>query len=344
MRVLITGHRGYVGSVLAGYLRSAHFEVVGLDADLYRGADLGRVSVDVPEFVCDFRDVTFADLLSFDAVVHLAALSDDTSGEIDAHLTTTINHAAAVRFALECRRAGVSRFLFASSCSVYGRGGLDLLSEDAPPNPRSAYAASKLACENDLLMLAGGDFCPVALRLATVYGMSPRLRMDTVVNELTGAAVTSGRVNLKSSGTAWRPLVHVEDVARAFAAALLADVHDVRGRVFNVAPQGANHRVMEIADAIVEWVPDCVRGSARQSFDSRSYRVDGSRLLEACPTLKFRWTLPQGIRQLRAAMIGAGLTFADWRSDRFRRAPRLHALQERGKLDGDLRRRNEVAV
>lgn len=342
MRVLITGHRGYIGSVLAGFLHNARFEIVGLDADFYQGAGVGRTNPDVPEFTCDFRDVSFTDLLSFDAVVHLAALSDDPSGDIDEVLTGEINHRAVIRFAEYCRRAGVSRFVMASTCSVYGRGGTELLTEDSPPNPLSAYARAKLACENDLLLLSAASFTPVALRLATVYGMSPRLRLDTVVNDLTASAVAVGRVNLRSSGTSWRPLVHVEDAARAFAAVLLANASEVGGRTFNVVPEEANVRVIDIADAVVEWVPDAVRGTTRQNYDRRSYRVSGSRLLRAVPSFKYRWTLPQGIRQMREAMLGAGLTQADWRSGRFRRAACLRALLESGELTRDLRRRHEV--
>ena len=337
MRVLVTGHRGYVGSVMTTVLQHARFEVVGLDCDLFRGCDFGRVRDSVPSFDFDLRDVEFADLLSFDAVVHLAALSDDASGELDPRLTDAINHDATVRLAECCKKAQVSRFLFASSCSVYGRGGSGLLDEGGVGRGLTRYAASKLRCERELTRLADRSFSPVVLRNATVYGVSPRLRLDLVVNDFVASAVTTGRVMMKSMGGAWRPLVHVEDLARVYATVLTAPDDLVHDQIFNVVPADENHRVIDVADTVTDHVPRSTRAAAGGAFDERSYRVDGSKLHRTFPDLRFRWTLPVGIRQLREAMHNAGLTPGDWRSDRYRRVIRLARLLESGELSPDLR-------
>ena len=338
MRVLVTGHRGYIGSVLTCVLRNQRFEVCGLDSDLFAGCDFGRVSEDVPGYDMDVRDVDFADLISFDAVVHLAGLSDDACGMLNPDLTQEINVAATQRLAECCKKAQVSRFVFMSSCSVYGPGGSGLLDESGPVSPLTTYAESKLEGERVLAELAGPDFSPVSLRCATVYGVSPRLRLDTVVNDFTAAATTTGRVGIRSAGQAWRPVVHVEDVARVIAAALLAPDEQVRGEVFNLARSDQNLRVIDIADEVTDAVPYSTRGAPQPMYDLRSYRADGAKLTRTFPDLKMRWALPAGIRQLHNAMTGSGLTPGDWRCDRYRRAPCLRRQMEEGLLDGDLRR------
>lgn len=337
MRVLVTGHRGYIGSVLASYLRRARYEVVGLDCDLYRGCDFGRMHEAIPSLEIDLRDVEFTDLLPFDAVIHLAALSDDALCKIDPGLTAEINHAATVRLADCCKQANVTRFLFASSCGVYGASDLSECDEQSPARPLTAYARSKLKCERDLAALQSAGFTPVLLRLGTAYGVSPRLRTDTVVNDFVASADTTGRIQMRSDGRAWRPVIHVEDVARTFAEMLQAPDELVRGEVFNVVRSDENYRVIEIADEVLEIYPYGSRGPNRTVTDNRTYRVSGAKLASAFPDLDLRWTLPLGVRQLQRAMVSSGMTPGEWRSDRYRRVLRLQALLEHGLLDSSLR-------
>lgn len=345
MRVLVTGHRGYIGSVLTSVLRNARCEVAGLDCNLYDGCDFGRVQEHVPCFATDLRDVEFTDLLSFDAVIHLAGLTDDASVEHNPKLMDEINVEATVRLARCCKQAGVSRFLFASSCSVYGRGGGQPFTEESPVHPLTPYAESKLCCEQVLARLADKSFSPVTLRLGTAYGVSPRLRMDTVVNEFVGAAMTSGRIEMKTSGGCWRPMVHVEDIARAFTALLLAPEDSVHNEVFNVVAEGENHRIINVADLITELLPPCTRSTTADRFDARSYPTDGSKLTTAMKSvLRYRWTLALGVAQLYMALSAAGFTPGDWRSDRYRRAARLNNLRDQGQLDARLRRRMRRSV
>lgn len=344
MRVLVTGHRGYIGSVMVSVLQHARHEVVGLDCDWYGDCDFGRVRDSIPSFEMDVRDVEFTDLLSFDAVIHLAALPEDSTSPFDEALHEEINYEATVRLAECCKQADVSRFLFASTCAVYGRGGGEPRNETSSTAPITPFAAAKMRCEQELLRLADEHFAPVLLRNATVYGVSPRLRLDTVVNEFVGSAIARGRVETGADGRAWRPLMHVEDLARAYAAILMAADNVVSGQVFNVALSAENYRIMDIADCVAELVPDCTRSVGSAAPDPQSYRIDGSRLQRALPHLSWRWTLPQGIRQLRTAMLGAGLTAGEWRSDRYRRVLRLCTMLERDELDLSLRRHADIAV
>lgn len=337
MRVLVTGHLGYLGSVMTTVLRHARFDVVGLDGDLYQGCDFGRVHNPVPAFELDLRDIEFADLLSFDAVVHLAALPANLGGDFGPRLSEEINYAATMRLAECCKAAKVARFLFASTCSVYGRG-RGRSGNGSTNRALSRGAQEKLRCEEDLARLADQTFTPVFLRNAAVYGVSPRLRMDRVVNDFVASAVANGRVVMRTEGAAWRPLVHIEDVARVYAAVLAAPTELVHNETFNVVPPDENYRVIDIADAVTELVPLSTRSVPRGVFDERSYRVDGSKLGRTFPRLQLRWTLPLGIRQLRDAMVGSGTTPGDWRSDRYRRALRLNRLVETGRLSPDLRK------
>jgi nucleoside-diphosphate-sugar epimerase len=337
VRVLVTGHQGYIGTVLSAVLRQAGCDVVGLDSGLYGACEFGRVQEQVPSFEFDLRDVEFADLLSFDAVIHLAGLSNDECGDRNATLTESFNYGATIRLAECCKKAGVSRFLFASSCSVYGRDGAGLATEDGPVRPLGHYAKAKRRCEKELSALADGTFSPAMLRLATVYGVSPRLRLDTVVNDFVAAAVTTGRILMKSNGLAWRPLIHVEDAARVFLAVLTAPAEQIHNQVFNVAAQDANYRVVDVADAVTELVPGCTRQTRVDGFDPRSYRADVGKLQSAFPKLRLRWSLAAGIRQLATAFRAAGLTPGDWRGDRFRRAARIKGRIKIGELDSDLR-------
>jgi len=337
MRVLVTGHRGYIGSVLTSVLRHARYDVAGLDSDIYRGCDFGRVREEVPAFDLDVRDVDFTDLLSFDAVVHLAGLPEHACENLDAALVHEINCKATLHLAECCKQAGVSRFIFASSYSVYGRGGSSTLSEAYPVNPTTAYARSKAWCERHLARLADDRFVPVFLRSPTIYGMSPRLRLDTLVNDFVASGVTGGRVNVRTSGAEWHPLVHVEDLARAYVTVLSAPDELVRNQVFNVGGGDEEYRIIDIADTVVELLPNCTRSLFREEVETQSLRVDTSKVAQVFPTLSFRWNLPLGIRQLRYAMLAGGLTPGEWRSDRFRRALRLARAFERHDVDSTLR-------
>jgi len=338
MRVLVTGHRGYIGAVLTSVLRHARYEVVGLDCDFYRGCDFGRMQEDIDSFDTDIRQIEFTELLSFDAVIHLAGLSEHEVADLGPDLSREINLDATIRLAECCRQANVSRFIFASSCAVYGNGGESLLSELDIPAPLSTYAEQKLAAEQALRRLADGQFVPVFMRNATVFGVSPRLRVDTVVNDFVGAAHCYGRVEVQTAGRAWRPLIHVEDVARAYAAMLTAPDNRVSCEPFNVAATGENYRVIDIADAVVDQFARSTRTTSPTVFDRRSYRVSGEKLATLIPGAQPRWTLQQGVRQLRAGMESAGFTPSDWRCDRFRRRLHLRHEMEHGLLDESLRR------
>jgi len=337
VRVLVTGHRGYIGSVLTAVLHHTRHDVIGLDCDLYTDADFGRTRDDVPSFDIDVRDVEFTDLLSFDAVIHLASLPEDFENRIDSDVADAINTEATVRLAECCKKAQVARMLFASSCAVYGFDGGELLTERSPTAPISRYAAGKLAAERELASLADTRFHVVLLRNATVYGVSPRMRLDTVVNDFVASAVARGRIDMRTNGAAWRPLMHVEDLCRAYAAVLMAPDRAVAGQIFNVVDMHANHRIIDVADQVLERVPYSGRSVADSIPDRRSYRVDGSYLTETFPNLTWRWNLDRGIAQVRDALDNAGITSGDWRSHRFRRLDHLLARLERGDLDTSLR-------
>lgn len=337
LRVLVTGHRGYIGSVLTTVLTHSRFEVVGLDSDLYQGCDFGRATDDVASFDMDIRDVEYTDLLSFDAVIHLAALTDDGATS-NAALMDEINHLATIRLAEQCKKAGVSRFVFASSCSVYGRSPRRTNGEVDQTNPIGAYAQSKLQAEHGLRQLADEHFMPVLMRCATAYGVSPRLRMDTVVNDFVASSVVQGRINMRTAGTAWRPLVHVEDVARAYASVLTAPSDKIADMTFNLAAPGENYRIVEVAEKTAELMPSTTWTATDNCFDERTYKVDGTRLLAALPHFEYRWSLGIGIRQLVNAISGAGVSPGEWRSDRYRRSLRLRKLVEMGCLSRGFRK------
>lgn len=333
MRVLITGHRGYIGSVLTGLLRRSRFDVVGLDNDLYRDCDFGRVQETVASFDCDAREIQFADLVSFDAVVHLAALPGSAAPGLDASVTASISRETTLHLARCCKKAGIPRFLFASSCEVYGRNRTAAFTEDDQPDPWTTQAKSQLATERALSRMADREFDPTILRVPEVFGISPRLRLDLTLNDMAASAVTNDRVVVGSDARAWRPFVHVEDLSRAIAILLTSPDEPVRGRTFNLAAPDDNYRLIDVADMVTELVPGAVRSISPYAAGEPSYRVDSSLFSRTFPEFSFRWTLPKGIGQLRNAMVSAGLTAGEWRSDRYRRLPRLLSMIERGELD-----------
>jgi nucleoside-diphosphate-sugar epimerase len=339
MRVLVTGHHGYIGSVLAPALRDAGQDVVGLDTFYYRGCDFGDGAEFEPALARDLRDVQPGDLEGFDAVVHLAALSNDPLGDFNPNWTYSINRDGTVELARVAKEAGVRRFVFASSCSMYGAAEGDAaLTEEAPLRPLTPYAESKVAAEHALAELAGDGFSPVSMRNATVYGLSPRLRLDIVLNNLVAWAHTTGAIQLQSDGSSWRPLVHVRDVARASLALLEAPDDLVSGEAFNIGSAEQNYRIRDLAEIVHDRLPECeVTFAEGASPDPRSYRVDFAKFSSAFPECRFEWTAERGADELALAYEEVGLTFDDFQGHRFIRLGQLRRLLDADALDPELR-------
>jgi nucleoside-diphosphate-sugar epimerase len=343
MRVLVTGNLGYIGVILAPLLQRSGHDVVGFDNDLYSDCDFGPAAETVPTIIGDIRDVTAHQLEGFDAVIHLAALSNDPLGDIDPDLTNDINYRATVRLARAAKAAGVKRFVFSSSCSNYGASQGGWLTEMSPLNPVTPYAVSKLRSEEALDKLADDDFCPIYLRSGTAYGLSSRLRFDLVMNNLTAWAVATGQVHLKSDGTAWRPLVHAGDMAEAFKLMLTADRDQVHRQAFNV---GRNEDCMQIRDAatiVAEEVPNAkVTFAEGNSADKRTYRVDCAKIQSVGFTPK--WDVRRGVIELRDAFQTYGVAVSEFEGTKFQRVAQIKHLIARGEIDGKLRRFKEWAA
>jgi nucleoside-diphosphate-sugar epimerase len=338
MRVLVTGHNGYIGSVLAPMVRAAGHDVVGLDTFLFEGGTFGRDSSSIESLRMDLRDVQVDDLREFDAVMHLAALSNDPLGDVNPDITYGINHVGSVRLAQLAKEAGIKRFIFASSCSLYGVAGDTMLTEEAAFNPITPYGVSKVLFERDVSQLADATFSPTFLRNSTAYGVSPRLRADVVVNNLVAIAHTTGEVLIQSDGTPWRPLVHIEDIARAFIAVLHAPRDMVHNEAFNVGRSEENYRVRDLGTLVEQVVPGSkVRYAEGGGPDPRCYRVDCGKLARTLSEYQPQWTVRLGMEQLRDAFQRNGLTKEELLGDRYFRIKRLRTLQADGLLDENLR-------
>jgi nucleoside-diphosphate-sugar epimerase len=339
MRVLVTGHNGYIGCSLIPLLHQAGHEVVGLDNYLYGTCTFGPDVDQIPAITKDVRDVEAEDLAGFEAVIHLAAICNDPVGDLNPDATYSINHRAATRLAVLAKEAGVTRFLFSSSCSLYGAAGDEPLDEEAGFNPVTPYGESKLLVETDLRRLADDEFSPTYLRNATAYGYSPRLRGDLVVNNLAAYAFTTGKVLLKSDGSSWRPLVHIEDISRAFVAILDAPRELVHDEAFNVGRTEENYKIRDVATIVGEVVPgSTVAFADGASPDIRNYRVNCDKLAKTLPAFQPRWTVRDAVEELYDAYLAHGLRLDDFLSRRFMRVKHVLELQAEGLLDDHLRR------
>ena len=345
MRILVTGDKGYIGAVIVPMLLKQGHTVCGFDADWFEDSSFVELLARIPGKKKDLRDVEASDVKGFDAIIHLAALSNDPLGDLNPSLTAEINHAASVRLAKLAKDAGVQRFLFSSSCSTYGAAGGDaLLNEEAPLRPVTPYGSSKVRVEEDVAKLADSHFSPVFLRNATTYGVSPRLRFDLVLNNLVAWAFTTGRILIKSDGTPWRPIVHIEDIGRALIAMLNAPREKVHCQAFNVGRTDENYQIRELAEIVNRTVPGCrVEYAQDGGPDRRCYRVDFSKLARVLPECKLQWTAREGANELYQAIQEVGLQLDDFEGPRYRRISHIQRLMNDGRMDSSLRWLEKVA-
>lgn len=342
MRILITGHKGYIGTILSPMLAAHGHEVVGLDSDLYARCTFGGNLPRMPEIKKDIRDVDASDLEGFDAIIHLAALSNDPLGNLNPELTYEINYKASVKLAKLAKQVGVTRFLFSSSCSTYGAGDdRILMTEDAEFHPVTPYGESKVFAEHDISGLADHDFSPSYLRNATAYGISPRHRFDIVLNNLVAWAFTTGLVYLKSDGSPWRPIIHIEDISRAFLAVLNAPRDLIHNQAFNVGLNEENYRIRELAEIVRETVPGCRVEYAKDAEpDKRTYRVDFSKIKRVLPEFNPQWTAKRGAEELYSTYQKHGVKLEEFEGPKYKRIDHINLLLSAGDLNATLRWNN----
>jgi nucleoside-diphosphate-sugar epimerase len=342
MRVLVTGHLGYIGTILTPILIAAGHEVVGLDSDLYARSTFGAGMPDILTINKDIRDIQRQDMEGFEAVLHLAGLSNDPLGDFNPTITYEINHQAAVRLAEMSKTVGITRFVFSSSCSTYGAAGEEPIDESGAFNPVTPYGETKVLVEQDVSKLADANFTPVFLRNATAFGVSPRLRFDLVINNLVAWALTTGLIYMKSDGTPWRPVVHIEDISRAFLVALEAPKEIVYNQAFNVGRNEDNYRISELAEIVAATVPNSrIEYAPGAGPDKRTYRVDCSKIQQVLPEFKPQWDARRGVEELYEAYLRVGLKQEEFEGPRYKRIAHIQYLQAQGLLDQSMRWRNE---
>ena len=338
MRVLVTGHKGYIGTVMVPLLQKAGHHVVGLDSDLYRNSTYGESMPKGPEIIKDVRDVEKADLEGMDAIIHLAGLSNDMLGDLNPKLTYEINHAASVRLAAMAKEVGITRFIFASTCSNYGAAGDGMQVESAALNPVTPYAVSKVMVERDVAEMADDNFSTVFMRNATAYGISPRMRFDIVLNNLTAWGYTTGHILLKSDGTPWRPLVHIEDISLAAKGILEAPREVIHKQASNVGRNCENYQMRQLAEIVRETVPGCKISFAEGAGpDKRNYRVDFNKYARAFPNHELRWNVRLGATQIYESYRSFGLKKDEYEGPRYKRIAQIKHLLSTGQLDENLR-------
>lgn len=338
MAILVTGHNGYIGTVLVPMLMDHGYEVIGLDSNLFDGATFGDGVPEIPNILKDIRDVELSDFNGVDDVIHLAGLCNDPLGNLNPELTYEINHRASVKLAELAKQAGVRKFVFSSSCSNYGSAGEDFVQEQSDFNPVTPYGESKVLVEKDVQKLADDDFSPVFLRNATAYGVSPRLRFDLVLNNLVAWALTTGLVYLKSDGTPWRPIVHIEDISRAFLAVLKAPREKVHNQAFNVGQTSENYRMRELAEIVAETVPGCrIEYAPDAGPDKRNYRVNCDKIKQTLPEFQPAWNARRGARELYESFQKVGITLEEFEGPRYKRIDHIKQLIAAGRLDESFR-------
>ena len=345
MKILITGHKGYIGSVLIPLLQQAGHHLTGMDTDLYGACDFGPPAVEIPNISKDIRDAEVEDLLGYDAIIHLAGLSNDPLGNLDPGLTDAINFKASVRLAQLAKAAQVPRYIFSSSCSNYGAAGEEMVDEASVLNPVTPYGRSKVMTEQHVMPLADEKFHPSFLRHGTAYGFSPRIRFDLVVNNLVAWAFTTGEVFIKSDGTPWRPLVHIEDISKAFLAVLESPAEKIHNQVFNVGITTENYRVKELAQIVQETVPGSKVIFAKDGGpDKRCYRVNFNKISRTLPEFKPSWTVRRGVQELYEAYQRIGIEVEDFEGKRFNRIDHIKSQLKSGNLDKSLRWKKEKVL